>query len=238
MTEHDKARFAAIMAAMAEIYGKELSAPALGLHFRLLREYAFEEVERAALTILKSRKYTSMPTPADFIEHISGGSVDDRAEVEAGKVLRAIATIGGYRSVVFDDPVTQAVIGQTYGGWARLCRESSLRHEKWWRREFVRAYASYARQRVVLHGHLPGLTEIENTASGRPDAIPHPVPVGDPERAAAVLAAAHEGAGRADTPLGATPGPARGMIEQLARHCRHTEGTHDGTGRFAGLGRD
>lgn len=51
------------------------------------------------------------------------GFVEDKAIVEVGKVLEAVRKHGAYWSVVFDVPVTQAVIARAYGGWARLCYE-------------------------------------------------------------------------------------------------------------------
>jgi hypothetical protein len=77
--------------------------------------------------------------------------------VEAGKVLTAIARHGGYASVVFDDPVTQAVIVQAYGSWVKLCEECGVEEpEKWFRKDFAKTWAAYSRQGVQQHGHLPG----------------------------------------------------------------------------------
>jgi hypothetical protein len=121
MTQADFDRFDALMQGVAECYGQTLSAQGIALRFKLLEPFSLPEVEKAALSIMASRKYTSMPVPADFLEHISGGSAEDKAEVEAGKVLSAIGQHGGYASVVFDDAVTQAVIVQAHGGWPKLC---------------------------------------------------------------------------------------------------------------------
>ena len=86
------------------------------MRFRLLAAYPFAEVERAALAVVATRKFTTIPPPAEFLEFLTGGSLEDRGEVEAGKVLQAIGQHGRYSSVVFDDAVTQAVIMQAYGG--------------------------------------------------------------------------------------------------------------------------
>lgn len=47
--------------------------------------------------------------------------------IEAAKVLKAIGDVGGYQSVVFDDPVTMAVIHGSYGGWRLLSARRRLR---------------------------------------------------------------------------------------------------------------
>ena len=189
-TAHNRAAFAAIMLGVAENYGQTLTAEGGNLRFKALQAFELADIERAAMSLIANRKYTSMPTVADFLEHLGGGSLDDKAEVEAGKVLQAVSAVGGYQSVVFDDPVTQAVIQQTFGGWARLCRESSLKEEKWWRRDFIHAYGSYARQGISLSGYLPGQCEIDNSAGVFSREIPAPVAVGSAQKAALVLAGA------------------------------------------------
>ena len=107
MTRTDFDRFDALMQGVAECYGQTLSARGIALRFKLLERFSLPEVEQAALSVMATRKYTSMPTPADFLEHIGGGSAEDKAEVEAGKVLSAIERHGAYASVVFDDPTTR-----------------------------------------------------------------------------------------------------------------------------------
>ena len=126
MTQADFKQFSALIQGVAECYGQSLSAQGIVLRFKLVERFDYAEVEKAALSIMATRKYTSMPTPADFLEHISGGSAEDKAEVEAGKVLAAIGKHGGYTSVVFDDAVTQAVIVQAYGGWPKLCADCGV----------------------------------------------------------------------------------------------------------------
>lgn len=97
MTQADFKQFSTLIQGVAECYGQNLSAQGIALRFKLLALFDYAEVEKAALSVMATRKYTSMPTPADFLEHISGGSVEDKAEVEAGKVLAAIGKHGGYR---------------------------------------------------------------------------------------------------------------------------------------------
>lgn len=188
MTDKDKTRFASILGGMAEVYGKEISKQALALHFMVLSQFSVEQVQEAALSILANRKYTSMPTPADFVEHIAGGSTEDQAEIEAGKVLEAIGMHGSYSSVAFDDPNTLAVIRQAYGGWVKLCEECGVEEpEKWFRHNFAKTWAAYRRQGVQQFGYLPGRAEIQNTANGHLRFIPPPSLVGNPEKAKFII---------------------------------------------------
>lgn len=180
MTQADFKPFSVLIQGVAECYGQSLSAQGIALRFKVLEHCDFSEVQKAALSIMATRKYTSMPTPADFLEHISGGSAEDKAEVEAGKVLAAIGKHGSYTSVVFDD----------HGGWSKLCADCGVEEsENWFRKNFAKVWAAYSRQGVKLTGHLPGTFEISNSANGYHEHIEPPKLVGDPDKARAVLEA-------------------------------------------------
>ena len=194
MQECDFESFSNMIIGVADCYGQTLTEQGIAMRFKLLEQYDYRDVERAALSIMASRKYTSMPTPAEFLEHLGGGNVEDIAEVEAAKVIRAIGEHGNYNSVVFDDPTTQAVIDRAYGGWPKLCEDCGVEEsEKWFRKEFAKVYATYRRQGVQHFGVLAGLHEIENTARGFLRAIEPPRLVGNPGKARAVMLASREG---------------------------------------------
>ena len=207
MTQADFDRFTALIRGVAECYGQSLSAQGVMLRFKLLSQFTYAEVESAAMSVMATRKYTTMPTPADFWEHIGGGSAEDKAEVEAGKVLSAIGKHGAYASVVFDEPVTQAVIVQAHGGWPKLCAGCGVEEsEHWFRKNFAKTWAAYARQGVKQFGHLPGIFEIANSSNGFLEHIDPPKLVGDPAKARAVLDAGK-------SPLALTEGPEAGRGE-------------------------
>ena len=188
MTQADFDRFDALIQGVAECYGQTVTAHGIVLRFKMLEPFSLEDVQKAAFSIMQSRKYTTMPTPADFLEHIGGGSAEDKAEVEAGKVLSAIGKHGVYSSVVFDDAVTQAVIVQAYGGWVKLCADCGVEEsEKWFRKDFAKTWAAYSRQGIQQTGHLPGIFEITNRSNGYHDHVDPPKVVGDPAKARAVL---------------------------------------------------
>ena len=212
MTQADFDPFSELIQGVAECYGQSLSAQGIALRFKLLEQFSFAEVQNAALSIMATRKYTSMPTPAEFLEHIGGGAAEDKAEVEAGKVLSAIGRHGAYASVVFDDAVTQAVIVQAYGGWPKLCADCGVEEsEHWFRKNFAKTWAAYSRQGVKQAGHLPGLFEISNCSNGYLQHIEPPKLVGDPAKARAVLEV-----GKSVLMLGGGPEALRGEIRALA----------------------
>lgn len=180
MTQQDFPAFAQLMQGIAECCNRALSARGVALYFHLLRGYAIDDVRAAALAILTTRKYTTLPMPADFLEYLNGGSLEDVACIEAHKVLEAIRQHGGYKSVAFDNAVTQAVIMRGYGGWARLCASCGVQDgEDWFQRQFVKLWLVYHRQGIRHVGHLAGRVEC---AGGQ---CPTPVLIGDALKALA-----------------------------------------------------
>lgn len=189
MENPDKQAFAEMMVALAENYGQTVTKAGMALRFDALREYDITDVRRAAMSLLRSRKYTSMPTVADFLEHMGGGSAEDKAEAAAGKALRAVAEAGRYASVTFDDPVLMAVVENAWGGWPEFCAACSGPEVKFVRRDLAKTYAAYARQGVRRYGHLSGITENSNGSAGYLEHIPTPRLIGNREEAARVLEA-------------------------------------------------
>jgi len=158
--------FSKLMFMVAENYGQTLTPERIAFLFQFFEQYEFEAIKQAAFSLLANRKYTSFPTVADFVEYLGGGSAEDKALVEAGKVLKAISREGAYASVVFDDPVTQAVIVNAYGSWPTLCQEVTEVQKSWFIKDFSKTYAAYTRQSIKQYGHLMGITESSNAARG------------------------------------------------------------------------
>lgn len=186
MTRADAARFASNLAAMAAVFEREISKQVTEAYFRSLESFSIDDVEAGIARACKMLKF--WPKPVEIIECITGGGVrlEDKAEVEACKVLGAIKEIGTYRTVAFDDPVTQAVIVQHFGGWTRFS-EMLEENEKWFIRDFVAAYQAFARSGIKYFGALPGISSGQNALKGI-DRKEEPALIGDQEKAKAVLA--------------------------------------------------
>lgn len=193
MNSEDKIRFAEIMAGVAENFNATLSKPGLSLRFEALREYSIQAVEKAAHAILRSRKYTSMPTVAEFLEYLGGSSTEDLACIEGVKVLNAVKQVGPYRSVVFDDAVTQAVIQHSFGGWEKINAELTMDNEKWFLKDFEKAYKAFSRQGIKLHGKLLGISDHQNMIRGYK--VAEPKMIGEASKAMHVLSMAEDRTG-------------------------------------------
>ncbi|GAB6112484.1 DUF6475 domain-containing protein [Desulfomicrobium salsuginis] len=182
MSERDKSRFAAALMAAAAVFERTVTPQVTEIYFRVLERFSIEEVERGISTACATLKF--FPKPVELVDCIIGGQValEDRAHLEATRVLTAIKEVGTYESVHFDDPVTQAVIAQHFGGWHRFA-EMREDGEKWFIKDFAKAYASFARAGIKQNSALPGRAEIENNFRGyehrgRPAIIGNPETVG------------------------------------------------------------
>ncbi len=186
MNDDDRQEFAALMAGVAENFSAQLSGPGIAMRFDALKAYPIDQVCAACAAVVGSRKYTKMPTVADFMEYIGGGNIEDVALVEAGKAIKAVKRVGGYASVTFDNPTTMAVIEHGFGGWVKFCGEMTSENEKWVTRDFVRIYSAYTRQGITLTGILAGRTETHNEAHGRGSTHHNHVLIGDSRKALAI----------------------------------------------------
>jgi hypothetical protein len=188
MTSQDLPKFASLLTAMSAVFDKAITPQVTEIYFRILDRFAIEEVERGISTACATLKF--FPKPAELIDAICGGQADleDKAHIEATRVLTAIKRVGTYSSVAFDDPVTQAVIAQHFGGWHRFAdmREDG---EKWFIKDFAKAYASFARAGVKQNSALPGRAEIENNFRGY-EHRGRPAIIGNPETVGRMLEAA------------------------------------------------
>jgi hypothetical protein len=164
MTNTDKAKFAQLMEVLRKIFApKEEPTPLLTeIYFRALSGAPIEAVESAITTIISTRKYSTLPKPAEILELI-GGNKDDLAAIAWITVQDAIKTIGGYQSVAFEDATIHAVI-DSMGGWVALC-ETSSDEIVWKQKEFERLYKVLA-GRATARPVLPGRNEIENVSNG------------------------------------------------------------------------
>lgn len=154
MTEDDRPLLATWLTSAAEVYGRPVSQAGLGLWWAILRHFDARLVDRAFKAHLADPDTgRHMPTPADIVGRIMGGSETAAAEAWA-KVTAYSHPCGWSRNVVFDDPLIHAAIG-TLGGWLALC-ETDRENLGYRRRDFVEAYKGF-RQRQEKPAYLPVL---------------------------------------------------------------------------------
>lgn len=192
MQDSDKAQFGAMLAAVSQIYGRDLSPGITAIYWQALRSFELAVVRRAFDRHVKNPDSGQFfPKPADLIRMIEG-STQDAAAVAWAKVAGAIRRVGGYVDVAFDDALIHRAI-EELGGWAKLCDtpEAELPFRM---QDFVRLYRGYASRGEcpAYPARLFGRFSIQNFARGYPQI--ELVFVGDEAAAKAVVAGGHAGA--------------------------------------------
>ena len=167
MEYKDAKAFSDIMLAIANNYpGTKFTSAGLKLRFEALKEFSLEQISEAAVKIISTHKYNTMPTTADIIDAIGGRiSVTDRAEIEAGKVIDLLHKHGKAVIPAFEDPITKYLMSTRwrYCSWAAYVVEDDL---KWWFRDFVRAYQAHtAGVGLDCLPCLPGLKQLAGQIS-------------------------------------------------------------------------
>lgn len=191
-TSKQKTEFLEMLTALAELYGRELSKPALKLYLQIVSKYPFDAVKRAMASYLEnaSGKASFFPKPGDIIALIDGNP-DDRASQAWAEVLEALERVGTYASIKFRDPIINACIKEL-GGWTRL-GQLDFHTLEFLGNEFRRLYRQfYQTGKVPRVEYLPGRVETSNNARGFQEAIPAPVDFGTELPATARIALTEE----------------------------------------------
>lgn len=184
MNQDNLAEFTEWLARMSALYRVPLSEDAFELYWDTLKPFEWKAVKIAFRKhLLDPDKGQYFPKPADVVRYIEGNA-ETQALRAWSKVEDAIRRVGGYASVVFDDPIIHVVIDHM-GGWIRLC-QTLLNDLPFRAVEFKKHYVGYVNHSLPRHpNQLLGLEAQRNGMDGY-TAKP-PLLIGDPKRAFAVL---------------------------------------------------
>ncbi|WP_430735151.1 DUF6475 domain-containing protein [Halodesulfovibrio aestuarii] len=185
----DREQFLSRFIGLCELFNIEASEFKTEIYFRALSRFDVQAVVQGIDNAIVRCKF--FPKPVELIELIQG-SPEDVAEIEASKVWEAISRVGGHTSVVFDNPVTAAVVEHGFGGWVKLCSEMKANEEKWFRKDFIKTFSSFARQNVQHFGELSGRAAIANEAHFQPN-YQQTALIGDTNRALNALEVGQNG---------------------------------------------
>lgn len=110
-----------------------------------------------------NREHTEFPTPAALRKCVTVAT-HNRSTVAWAAVRKAIRSVGAYRTVQFDDPITTASI-HAMGGWVELCDTLSDQMQ-WKEKEFARHYESICKTGIGNTGLLYGICDQQNMRDG------------------------------------------------------------------------
>lgn len=180
MPESKEEKIIQILTVFSDFTGKKLSPLAQAMFIEILEPYPIEKIEAAANHLLKTRKWNTIPLPADFIEYLDP---PEQAQIKSNEawrvVLDAIEMHGYVQTVKFTDAaITQTVLAIA-SSWPEFCNRTRCddKEFKWLQKEFEQRYAAYAKMPALRNEVLIGWIDAENG-----EANPVPALIGEPER--------------------------------------------------------
>ena len=171
----NKERFANIMTGLADMYKQTLSEFMLDMYYDILKDYEYEQVERAVKKVMSNYKYSTMPKPADILEYLEG-TRDDKALMAWLQAKEAVQKGGYYASIIFKDPVIAHCINEI-GGWQEFCC-AQISELPFIERRFLDMYRVFAKREVKDNVKLIGFLELSNGERGYQEKIPEPIKIG------------------------------------------------------------
>ncbi|MDR2790242.1 MAG: DUF6475 domain-containing protein [Campylobacteraceae bacterium] len=146
------------LSVIAEAYHEKVSEARYELYYQVLKELDYEEFKKACIDILSTRKYSSFPMPAEFLNI---EEIESKAMSALGELKSAFRRYGRYRSVCFRDKALMACV-DAMGGWIALCN-MDINDWSFRTKEFVNFYKAFAkRPNDIETTHLSGLVEYQN----------------------------------------------------------------------------
>jgi len=110
--EEYKREVARILFMLASVFRDKIENPMIEAWTTVMHSegVAIEDLQRAAVLVMKSREYNKLPTPAVLLDLIRP-RVDTKAiaQSQADLVLEQVRRVGPYQQPAFDDPVTARI---------------------------------------------------------------------------------------------------------------------------------
>lgn len=158
-----KQEFYGLFTILCETYNREATKSLSLSYYMILQHLEFEDFKSAVVAILSSRKYSSLPLPADIIEAINGSS-DDKALLALHELEDAMSRVGAYNSVCFKDVMIMESIHRL-GGWIKLCRTTEDEW-KFLKKEFMNVYKTLSKISFEAPAYLVGIEQRDAEANG------------------------------------------------------------------------
>jgi Domain of unknown function (DUF6475) len=196
MQASDRSEFTKLIGDVMAYNRQDCSEFLMQVWWQAMQPFELSQVRKAmSLHAADPDRGQFAPKVADIVRAL-GGTSTDRAQLAWGKTFEAMARVGAYTDVVFDDAVIHAVI-EDLGGWPKVCRIetdelSYLQHR------FMQGYRSYAARGSELRypRALRGDRSPDEEFTRLKMLPPKPALIGDVEQARRVYAQGGEAKAR------------------------------------------
>ncbi len=141
MTLEERLELTAYLTQALGYWRADVSEFTLSVWVNACDAYTIEQVKKAIVAhATDPERGQFAPKVADIVRQLLG-TVTDRASIAWGKTFDAMARVGAYQDVCFDDPAIHASV-EDCGGWVKMCRTetdelSYLQHR------FCQSYKAY-----------------------------------------------------------------------------------------------
>lgn len=159
-----------VVTMLAESFGYKSNESTYAAFLHGLSDVPIEVIQRAAIQAVQTMKWF----PKVFeIRELCGVAqlqpkTEDRALIAWNAVRKSIASVGGYRSINFDDPIANATV-RAMGGWNHFCEAKPGKDlDTWMKKDFIATYQANFSSGVSAEQakSLPGINEASLKASG------------------------------------------------------------------------
>lgn len=147
MNESDKTKFAQSMALLQEVFvrGKPISRQLVEVYFDILKRYDIGKILYSVDQIIKSKKFSTFPLPAEFLE-VLDGKKDESIKLRAIQSWQHACSRYDSRDGGKDekkDPLLDEAIRVAFGGWKQF-GQTNPDYEVNDRKHFLQVFESLA----------------------------------------------------------------------------------------------
>lgn len=144
----DREAFAVEMAKLGTAFSGGVQKATIALYWEYLNDLPIEAIRSATERIIKTRKYSSMPTVAE-IRDAALGIDDSELLLEAERAWNRAVSLAGemaypYRGRVEMDNALERVVKQAFGGWRGLNESTNPEYRD--RARFIDAFKAIERE--------------------------------------------------------------------------------------------
>ena len=152
MSKNNLAKFATFIKAFeinCDI--KERTKEQINFYFTTFKAFPISEVEKAFSRVMYSWVYNKFPPVGVFMKAMEENQplLEDIAEIQATEVLSQIRQYGYYKTPDFKDSITAHLMSHRFN-FQSLCKTINEDEEKWFVKDFVKAYQSVDRNKENL----------------------------------------------------------------------------------------
>jgi hypothetical protein len=186
MQPTDRAEFAQLVTDALGYYRQDATMFTLNVWWQACQSFTMEQVSKALTNHAMDPEHGQFAPKVADVVRILAGTHTDRAQLAWGKTLEAMASVGAYTDVVFDDPAIHACI-EDLGGWPKICR-TETKELGYLQHRFCESHRAYTgRGKFDYPRRLAGDRSPDHEYEKKRIPLPKPALIGDPERARMVF---------------------------------------------------